>query len=126
MELKGKIIAVLEERSGVAKASGKPYRVAQYVLETIEQYPKKMLFEVFGDDRINQMNILLGEVLTVSFDIDSREYNGKWYNQIRAWKVERETDQTSQPQDASIDNSDPIVAFQEEGNSSIDDGVLPF
>lgn len=126
MELKGKIIAVLEERSGVAKASGKPYRVAQYVLETIEQYPKKMMFEVFGDDKINQMNIQVGEELTVSFDIDSREYNGKWYNQIRAWKVEREMNQIPQPQDSSIDNNDPITVFPEGNDSCPDDGVLPF
>lgn len=126
MELKGKIINVLEERSGVAKASGKPYRVAQYVLETIEQYPKKMMFEVFGEERINQMNIQVGEELTVSFDIDSREYNGKWYNQIRAWKVERETNQTSQTQDSSIDNNEPITAFTNDDGSCLNDGVLPF
>lgn len=89
MEIQGKIIYVLEERSGVAKGSGKPYRVAQYVLETQEQYPKKMLFEVFGDDRINQMNIQIGEVLTVAFDIDAREYNDRWYNTIRAYRVDR-------------------------------------
>lgn len=126
MELKGKIIAVLEERSGVAKSSGKPYRVAQYVLETIEQYPKKMMFEVFGDDKINQMSIQVSEELTVSFDIDSREYNGKWYNQIRAWKVEREMIQTQQSLDSSIDNNDANTAFPEGNDSCLDDSVLPF
>ena len=49
----------------------------------------KMMFNVFGADRLAQFNIQLGEVLTVSFDIDSREYNGRWYNDIRAWKVDR-------------------------------------
>ena len=47
------------------------------------------MFNVFGADRIAQFNIQLGETLTVSFDIDSREYNGRWYNDIRAWKVDR-------------------------------------
>ena len=88
MELTGKIIAVLPERGGVSKA-GNEWKIQEYVLETQEQYPRKMMFNVFGADRISQFNIQLGEVLTVSFDIDSREYNGRWYNDIRAWKVDR-------------------------------------
>ena len=88
MELTGKIIAVLPERGGVSKA-GNEWKIQEYVLETMEQYPRKMMFNVFGADRIAQFNIRLGETLTVSFDIDSREYNGRWYNDIRAWKVDR-------------------------------------
>lgn len=90
MEIRGKIFAALEERSGTSAKTGNNWRCAQYVLETIEQYPKKMLFEVFGEDKIQSMDIKVGEELTVFFDVDAREYNGKWYNQIRAWKVERE------------------------------------
>lgn len=89
METTGKIIEVLEERSGIAARNGNSWRCAQYVLETAEQYPKKILFEVFGEDKIQSMAIKAGEVLTVSFSIDAHEYNGKWYNQIRAWKVDR-------------------------------------
>ena len=63
------------------------WKVASYVLETMEQYPRKCCFEVFGTDRIAQFNIQVGQMLTVSLDIDAREYNGRWYNQIRAWKV---------------------------------------
>ena len=88
MELTGKIIAVLPERGGVSKA-GNEWKIQEYVLETMEQYPRKMMFNGFGADRIAQFNIQLGETLTVSFDIDSREYNGRWYNDIRAWKVDR-------------------------------------
>lgn len=88
MELTGKIIAVLPERGGVSKA-GNEWKIQEFVLETQEQYPRKMMFNVFGADRLAQFNIQLGEVLTVSFDIDSREYNGRWYNDIRAWKVDR-------------------------------------
>lgn len=90
MEIRGKIFTVLEERSGTSARTGNNWRCAQYVLETIEQYPKKMLFEVFGEDKIQSMDIKVGEELIVFFDVDAREYNGKWYNQIRAWKVERE------------------------------------
>ena len=87
MELTGKIIAVLQERGGISKA-GNEWKIQEYVLETMEQYPRKMMFNVFGADRISQFNIQVGEVLTVSFDIDSREYNGRWYTDVRAWRIE--------------------------------------
>ncbi len=88
MEITGKIIAVLPERSGVSARSGAEWRCATYVLETMEQYPRKMCFEVFGTDRIQQLNIQAGQSYTISFDIDAHEYQGRWYNQIRAWKAE--------------------------------------
>ena len=88
MEITGKIIAVLPERSGVSARSGAEWRCATYVLETMEQYPRKMCFEVFGTDRIQQMNIQAGQSYTISFDIDAHEYQGRWFNSIRAWKAE--------------------------------------
>ena len=94
MEAKGKIIAKLDERSGVAKSSGKPFKVAQYVIETQVNYPKKIMFEVFGEDRINNFNIQVGDVLTLQFDVNAREYNGKWYNSVRAFNVHRDSDST--------------------------------
>lgn len=126
MELKGKIIKVLEERSGVAKASGKPYRVAQYVLETIEQYPKRMMFEVFGEERINQMNIQLGEELTVSFDIDAREYNSRWYNQIRVWKADRQETATNIQNFPLVETPLNFPPAPDGDEFPMDNGVLPF
>lgn len=96
MEIKGRILAVLEEKSGTSQRTGNNWRCGQYVLETLEQYPKKILFEVFGEEKIHSMNIHIGEELTVFFDVDAREYNGKWYNQIRAWKVERQIEKVYQ------------------------------
>lgn len=87
MEISGKIIQVLPERTGVSQRSGSEWKCASYIIETIEQYPRKCVFEVFGADRIAQLNIQLGQMLTVSFDIDAREYNGRWFNTIRAWKA---------------------------------------
>ena len=89
MEIKGKIIAILPPREGVSKA-GKEWKIQEYVLETLDRYPKKMMFSVFGAERIEQFNIKeIGEELTVKFDIDATEYNGRWYNSMAAWKVER-------------------------------------
>ncbi len=88
MEVTGRIIAVLPEQGGISK-TGNEWKKQEYVLETQEQYPKKVCFHFFGADRIAQANIQMGELLTVSFDIDSREYQGRWYTSISAWKVER-------------------------------------
>lgn len=86
MEIQGRIIAVMPERSGTS-ARGE-WKVQEYVLETMgTQYPRKMAFEVFGADRIQRFNIQPGQDVLVAFDIDAREYNGRWYNSIRAFDV---------------------------------------
>ena len=86
MELQGKVIAVLPERSGVS-ARGE-WKSQSFVIETHEQYPKKLVFDVFGADRLQQFNIQSGDEIMVSFDIDAHEYNGRWFNNIRAWNVQ--------------------------------------
>lgn len=87
MELQGKVIAVLPERSGVS-ARGE-WKAQSFVIETHEQYPKKLCFDVFGADRLAQFNIQSGEELLVSFDLDAHEYQGRWFNSVRAWNVQR-------------------------------------
>ena len=87
MELQGKVIAVLPERSGVS-ARGE-WKAQSYVIETHEAYPKKLCFDVFGADRIAQFNIQTGEEIMVSFDLDAHEYQGRWFNSVRAWNVQR-------------------------------------
>lgn len=91
MEIQGKIIVVLPERSGVSQR-GNQWRSISYVLETQEQYPKKLAFDV-TNDKIDQLNIQFGEILTVQFDINAREYNGRWFNSVNAWNVIRQTQQ---------------------------------
>lgn len=88
MEFTGKIIAVLPERGGISK-SGNEWKTQEYVIENHDQYPRKMCFDIFGADKIEQFNIQMGEELTVSFDIDARQWQDRWFNSIRAWKVER-------------------------------------
>lgn len=91
MEIQGKIIVVLPERRGVSQR-GNQWRSISYVLETQEQYPKKLAFDV-TNDKIDQLNIQFGEILTVQFDINAREYNGRWFNSVNAWNVIRKTQQ---------------------------------
>lgn len=89
MDLTGRIIAVLPASSGVSSRTGNPWMSQDYVIEVPGQYPRKCVFRVFGEDRIKQFNIQMGEDLTVSFDIDAHEFNGRWFNDVRAFNVVR-------------------------------------
>lgn len=100
MEIQGKVIAVLPERSGVS-ARGE-WKSQTYVIETQEQYPKKMAFDVFGADRIASFGIHSGEVINVSFDIDAHEYQGRYFNQIRAWAVSKVSQQAAAQAPAGV------------------------
>ena len=91
MEIQGKIIAVLPTRSGTS-ARGTQWSSQTAVIETQEQYPKKLAFDVIND-KIDQFNIKVGEFLTVQFDINAREYNGRWFNSVNAWNVIRQAQQ---------------------------------
>ena len=79
----------MPEQGGVGKTSGKEWKLQAYVLETQEQYPKKVHFEVFGEDRIKANPCQLDDIVTVSFDIESREFNGRWYTSVRAWRIQQ-------------------------------------
>ena len=68
-----------------------------YVIEVPGQFPRKCLFRIFGEDRIKQFAIQQGEDLTVQFDIDAHEFNGRWFNDIRAYNVIRGQVQQQQP-----------------------------
>ena len=89
MELTGRIIAVLPANSGVSQRTGNPWMSQEYVIEVPGTYPRKCVFRIFGEDRIKQFNIQPNEELTVSFDIDAHEYNGRWFNEIRAFNIVR-------------------------------------
>lgn len=89
MEITGKIIAALPEVTGTSKA-GNTWKKREYVLETQETYPKKIFFDFFGD-RADQFPLTVGQEIKLSFDIDSREYNGRWFVSVRGWKAEPAT-----------------------------------
>lgn len=91
-EISGQIIAVLPTRSGTS-ARGTEWSSQTAVVETKEQYPKKVAFDIMGADRIAQFNLQVGDYVTVSYDVEAREYNGKWWNSVRAWNVVRTNQQ---------------------------------
>ncbi len=120
MEISGKIIAVLPIATGQGKNG--TWRSQDYVLETTEQYPKRVCFNLFGD-KIDQFPVAIDETVNISFDIESREYNGRWYTSIKAWKVDK---------NSASNNPVPVAAnsissFDSPAAPGTDEGTgLPF
>lgn len=86
MEITGRAIAALPVRTGVSSKG--QWMSREYVIETQEQYPKKICFDVFGEDKLKEFNIRENDIIKVFININAREFKGKWYNTISAWKVE--------------------------------------
>lgn len=90
MEITGKLIQKLPVQSGVS-SQGNNWSKAEFVIETVEQYPKKVCANLWGERAKALDQFQLGSLITVSFDLESREYNGRWYTDVKAWRVDAAT-----------------------------------
>ena len=133
MEVQLKVISKLDIVEGVSKSSGKEFKYFTFIGETIEQYPRKIAFEVFGDNRISNCQVNENEVYNVSFDVESREFNGRWYTKASAWKTELvsnsamvEQHQTQQLEEVKTVAPIPQQQAIPQDNSLGDDYQLPF
>ena len=86
MEVEGKIIQVMEPVTGQGKNG--VWRKQEFVIETFAEYPKKICLTIWGD-KINLANFPLQSKVKASIDVESREYNGRWYTDVKAWKLEK-------------------------------------
>lgn len=86
MILEGKVIKCIGIKEGTSQ-SGKGWKLAQYLIDTTtnEQYPKQVAVEVFGEDRINELSLIPDEQVKLNVEVESREWNGKWFTSVRAW-----------------------------------------
>lgn len=85
MEIKGKVIQLLPLQTGEGKNGA--WRKQEFVIETDAQYPKKICISAWGD-KINESLLQIGNEINVSFDLESREYNGRWYTDVKAWRMD--------------------------------------
>lgn len=110
MELKGKVLQLLPMQSGMGKKG--QWKKQEFILETQAQYPKKVCLSIWGD-KIDQFKIGTGDVVTASLDLESREYNGRWYTEARVWKLEKNGSSAS-PANSSADpiGDEPFVSNQ--------------
>ena len=100
MEIRGRIVQVLPQASGVSR-TGNNWRKQEYVLETFDQYPRKVLFNFFNN-AIDQYPLQVGEDIILSFDLESRSYVGRdgverWSTDVRGWKAEKADAQMAAP-----------------------------
>jgi predicted SnoaL-like aldol condensation-catalyzing enzyme len=88
--IKGKVHAILAEQKGVS-ASGKEWAKIDFVIEEVDgQYPKKVSFTAMGEKMIPIVKSLsVGQLVEVHYNLDAREYNGKWFTNINAWRIDR-------------------------------------
>lgn len=90
MDLNVKIVKILDAQSYVSKSNNQTYVTRFFVGETTNtQYPKMVAFKVFGEEKFNAMGIVVGGTYNVSFDVESREWNGKYFTECQAWKAVR-------------------------------------
>jgi hypothetical protein len=120
MEITGKIIAVLPVQQGEGRNGS--WKAQDYVLETMDQYPKKVCFNLFGA-KIDQFPVAIDEVVNVSFDIESREYNGRWFTTVRAWKIDKNVSAPAASAPQSVVNAAPFNPSAASNESGTD---LPF
>ncbi|MBN2635049.1 MAG: DUF3127 domain-containing protein [Prolixibacteraceae bacterium] len=111
LNIKGKIEKILDAESGVSRA-GNQWNKQEFVIETMEQFPKKVCFTLFGDKTSMIENMSVGEEVEVSFNLESREFNGKWFHNINAWKIDKtsEAPVADLPPEYSVDDIPPELA----------------
>ena len=100
-DITGKVIAILEPQRFVSQKNGNEYVTTVFVIETQGQYPKKVAMKVMGEDKFKQMRIVMGGTYNVSFDVESREWKGKWFTECQAWRTQRVDGTQEQTQQAT-------------------------
>lgn len=90
LSVKGRVSQILNPETGVSRA-GKEWSKQEFVIETEEQFPRKVCFTLFGDKTSLIDGLSAGEEVEVAFNLESREYNGKWFHNINAWKIDKAT-----------------------------------
>lgn len=123
MEIKGTIIAALPEVSGVSSRSGNPWKKREYVLENTEgNFPRKVAFTCFGENA-DKIQLQVGQAVTMYFDVESREYNGRWYTDIRAWRIQPKQET---PAGAPMPDMPPIAEEPAYASAPAEADDLPF
>lgn len=113
MNIKAKVVQLLPLQTGMGKNG--QWRKQDIIVETEGQYPKKICISIWGD-KINEKQLIIDNQLDIDFELESREFNGKWYTDIRAWKI--------------VSSEDKIVSSLIENSITeedlIDENDLPF
>ena len=129
IKLTGRIAKVFPANSGVSQRTGNTWMSQEYLMEFFSwsgaNYPDRVVFRVFGEERIKQFNLQeLEENVTVVLRLDAHENDGRWYNEISATNVIRQGQQ--QPQNAPAGGEQPNNSPQQAQNAASGEGNAPF
>lgn len=92
--IEGQITAILPETRGVGQRG--EWVSQDFVLKTDDNYPKNICFTILGADKIKEANIRIGDVVSIGVNLESREFNGRWYTSIKAWSVKKKSEARQQ------------------------------
>jgi hypothetical protein len=122
MQLIAKLIEIKPPQTGMGKNG--TWKKQDIIVESNEQFPKKICISIWGD-KMNEYQLQIGNDLKIDFDIESREYNEKWYTDIKAWKIEILSNNLVEKTPL---NSDQIknTTFDSTFSNNDDEDVLPF
>ena len=118
MELSGKVIKIEQPVEG--KSSKGPWKKQEIIIETNDKFPRKVCF-MSWNDKVALDNFNPGEEITAHFDADSREYNGRWYTDLKVWKIEKITGSNN-----ANDTPPPPPPPESDDYDNLDAGDLPF
>ncbi len=122
LDITGKLVNKLPQQSGQGKNG--TWIKQDFIIETQEQFPKKVCISLWGDKAKELDSIAIGETLKLGINIESREFNGKWYTDVKAWKMEKQG--ANQKSDAPMTNDDSLPPFLEPSNTFEPTDDLPF
>ena len=123
--IEGQITAILPETRGVGQRG--EWVSQDFVLKTDDNYPKNICFTILGADKIKEANIRIGDVVSIGVNIESREFNGRWYTSIKAWSVKRKFEAQAAKQAPPAPTPQPSQPTQTQTSSSVDNtDDLPF
>ncbi len=106
LELEGKVFQILPEQSGTSQKTGNNWRKQEFVIETEEQYPKKVVFNTWNDSVDAVKELKVGEKVRVYFRVQSREYNERWYTDLTAWRIVKIKEEAVEPPTTENTNTD--------------------
>ena len=123
MNIVGKVIKILDARTGVSQRTGNEWYIREFVIETEDQYPVKLCIQVSGKDKWEQWNVQVGNKYDVSFNISSREWNEKWFTSVDAWKiVSMDSDNNNNAKQEKSQNTTREEPKQEQPKESNNEG----
>ena len=111
LEITGKLIQKMELQSGTSR-TGNLWQKQEFVIETMEQFPKKICANLWGENTKILETLNMGAVITVSFALESREFNGKWYTDVRAWRID-------------VPGMNPVQTASTQSNQTAPQGMPP-